>query len=57
VILRNNLNKECYIQEEKGRSIALEILKSNVEKIMKKYCPPATHSNVGADKVRQAIII
>jgi hypothetical protein len=37
MILRNNIKKECYLQEEKGLAIALEILKSNVEKIMKKY--------------------
>jgi len=37
VILRNNLKKECYRQEDKELAIMLEILKNNVENIMKKY--------------------
>jgi hypothetical protein len=37
VILRNNLKKECYRQKDNRLALALEILKSNVEKIMEKY--------------------
>jgi hypothetical protein len=49
VILRNNLKKEYYRQEENGLALALEILKSNVEIIMKKFsssCCKVTHAYI-----------